>query len=157
MDNAPPSMTRLLHPHVAPQPGGTPLVTPIHQTSTYELPRTAEAAQIAAAVAPGGYYTRYGSPNAREAEAMLADLDGAEAALLVGSGMAAVSAALLSTVAAGDDVLAQRSHYTGTLTLLGTMLPAFGVGVRLVPQEDLAAAVRPRPGSSTWRRPAIRP
>ncbi|MEV4516717.1 PLP-dependent aspartate aminotransferase family protein [Dactylosporangium sp. NPDC049525] len=143
MDNALPSMTRLLHPNVAPQPGGTPLVTPIHQTSTYELPRTAEAAQIAAAVAPGGYYTRYGSPNAREAEAMLADLDGAEAALLVGSGMAAVSAALLSTVVAGDEVLAQRSHYTGTLTLLSTMLPALGVDVRLVPQEDLAAAVRP--------------
>jgi cystathionine beta-lyase/cystathionine gamma-synthase len=147
MEIASPSMTRLLHPHVAPQPGGTPLVTPIHQTSTYELPRTAEAAQIAAAVAPGGYYTRYGSPNAREAEAMLADLDGAEAALLVGSGMAAVSAALLSVagsgVVAGGEVLAQRSHYTGTLTLLGTMLPAFGVDVRLVPQEDLAAAVRP--------------
>ena len=143
MEIAPSSMTRLLHPHVAPQPGGTPLVTPIHQTSTYELPRTAEAAQIAAAVAPGGYYTRYGSPNAREAEAMLADLDGAEAGLLVGSGMAAVSAALLSTVAGGGEVLAQRSHYTGTLTLLGTMLPAFGVDVRLVPQEELAAAVRP--------------
>lgn len=147
MEIPPPSMTRLLHPHVAAQPGGTPLVTPIHQTSTYELPRTAEAAQIAAAVAPGAYYTRYGSPNAREAEAMLADLDGAEAALLVGSGMAAVSAALLSAVqsgaAAGGEVLAQRSHYTGTLTLLGTMLPAFGVDVRLVPQEYLAAAVRP--------------
>ncbi|MEV4137794.1 PLP-dependent aspartate aminotransferase family protein [Dactylosporangium sp. NPDC049742] len=135
------SMTRLLHPHVAPQAGGAPLVTPIHQTSTYELPRTDEAARIAAAVAPTGYYTRYGSPNAREAEAMLADLDGAEAALLVGSGMAAVSAALLSTVAANPgEILAQKSHYTGTLTLLQEMLPAFGRQVRLVPQEELAAA-----------------
>ncbi|MDG6107170.1 PLP-dependent transferase [Dactylosporangium aurantiacum] len=146
MHDAPPSMTRLLHPDVAPQPGGAPLVTPIHQTSTYELPRTAEAARIAAAVAPGAYYTRYGSPNAREAEAMLADLDGAEAALLVGSGMAAVSAALLSVVssgATGGEVLAQTSHYTATLTLLRTMLPGFGVDVRLVPQEALAAEVRP--------------
>ncbi|MEV0129329.1 PLP-dependent aspartate aminotransferase family protein [Dactylosporangium sp. NPDC050688] len=147
MHDAPPSMTRLLHPDVAPQPSGTPVVTPIHQTSTYELPRTAEAAQIAAAVAPGAYYTRYGSPNAREAEAMLAGLDGAEAALLVGSGMAAVSAALLSVlssgVAAGGEVLAQTTHYTATLTLLRTMLPGFGVDVRLVPQEELAAAVRP--------------
>src|SRR5690348_9328184 len=93
------SMTRLLHPRVQQQPGGTPLVTPIHQTSTYDLPRTEDAALIAGSVAPGAFYTRYGSPNAREAEAMLADLDGAEAALLVGSGMAAVSAALWSTVA----------------------------------------------------------
>ncbi|MET7424756.1 PLP-dependent aspartate aminotransferase family protein [Dactylosporangium sp. NPDC005555] len=143
-------MTRLLHPDVAPQPGGTPLTTPIYQTSTYELPRTAEAARIAASVAPGAFYTRYGSPNAREAEAMLADLDGAEAALLVGSGMAAISAALLSTVAGGPggglgggEVLAQRSHYTASLTLLQEMLPGFGVPVRLVAQEDLAAEVRP--------------
>src|SRR4051812_34824453 len=106
-DQPRPSMTRLLHPRVAEQPGGTPVTTPIYQTSTYELPRSPVAAQIAAAVAPAGYYTRYGSPNAREAEAMLAELDGAPAALLVGSGMAAISAALLSNVRAGSRVVAQ--------------------------------------------------
>jgi len=136
-------MTRLLHPAVAPQPGGVPVTTPIYQTSTYELPDSPVAAQIAGSVAPAGYYTRYGSPNAREAEAMLADLDGAEAALLLGSGMAAISAALLSCVRPGLEIVAQTSHYTAALTLLQTMLPTFGVVPRLVPQESLALAVGP--------------
>src|SRR5437868_1769959 len=82
-DASGPSMTRLLHPRVEPRPGGTPVTTPVYQTSTYELPRTPLAAEIASAVAPAGYYTRYGSPNAAEAEAMLADLDGAERGLLL--------------------------------------------------------------------------
>ncbi|UWZ33675.1 PLP-dependent transferase [Dactylosporangium roseum] len=141
-----PSMTRLLHPSVPAQPGGTPVASPIFQTSTYELPRSPVAAEIAAAVAPTGYYTRYGSPNAREAEVMLADLDGAEAALLVGSGMAAISAALLSNVRAGTEVVAQTSHYTAALTLLRTVLPSYGVDVLLVPQESIADAVSPSTG-----------
>ncbi|GAA3286395.1 methionine gamma-lyase [Dactylosporangium vinaceum] len=134
-------MTRLLHPDVPARPGGVPVTTPVYQTSTYELPRTAEAAQIAEAVAPVGYYTRYGSPNAAEAEAILADLDGAERALLVGSGMAAVSAALLSNVRAGTRVVAQADHYTAALTLLRDVLPSFGVEVNLVAQESLQDAV----------------
>ncbi|MEV6932476.1 PLP-dependent transferase [Dactylosporangium sp. NPDC051485] len=134
-------MTRLLHPSPGDRPGGTPVTTPIYQTSTYELPRTPEAAQIAAAVAPTGYYTRYGSPNAAEAEAMLAELDGAERALLLGSGMAAVSAALLSNVRAGTRVVAQTNHYTAALTLLRDVLPTFGVDVTLVAQEKLPDAV----------------
>jgi cystathionine beta-lyase/cystathionine gamma-synthase len=136
-----PSMTRLLHPEVEERPGGVPVTTPVYQTSTYELPRGPLAAQIASAVAPSGYYTRYGSPNAAEAEAMLAELDGADRALLVGSGMAAVSAALLSNLRAGARVVAQTNHYTAALTLLRDVLPSFGVDVRLVPQESLAAAV----------------
>ncbi len=139
-------MTRLLHPEIAAEPGGTPLTTPIFQTSTYELPRSPLAAQIAGAVAPARLYTRYGSPNAREAETMLAELDGAEAALLVGSGMAAVSAALLSNVRPGTEVVAQTSHYTATLTLLQNVLPSFGVNVRLITQESIAAALSPSTG-----------
>ncbi|MFG2041008.1 trans-sulfuration enzyme family protein [Dactylosporangium sp. NPDC048998] len=134
-------MTRLLHPAVEERPGGTPVTTPVYQTSTYELPRTPEAARIAAAVAPTGYYTRYGSPNNAEAEAMLADLDGAERALLLGSGMAAVSAALISNARAGTRVVAQTNHYTAALTLLRDVLPSFGVEVRLVSQESLHEAV----------------
>ncbi|GGM38948.1 methionine gamma-lyase [Dactylosporangium sucinum] len=136
-------MTDLLHPAVPHGPGGTPLTLPIYQTSTYELPRSPAAAEIAAAVAPAAFYTRYGSPNAREAETILAKLDGAEAALLVGSGMAAVSAALLSNVRAGTRVVAQTSHYTAALTLLRTVLPSLGVHVDLVPQQDVPAAVGP--------------
>ncbi len=135
------NMTRLIHPGAADQPVGTPVASPIFQTSTYELPRDDSAAAIAAAFAPATYYTRYGSPNARECEAMLRDLDGAEAALLVGSGMAAITIALLSNVRAGDHVIAQTTHYTATLTLLTDLLPRYGVKVTLVDQTDSAALI----------------
>lgn len=141
------NMTNLIHPDVPEQPGGVPVVTPIFQTSTYELPRDETGAQIAASVAPAGYYTRYGSPNARECEAMLRDLDGAEAALLVGSGMAAVTVALLANLRAGDHVVAQTTHYTGTLTVLTELLPRYGVQVSMVDQTDtpgLVAAITDR-------------
>ncbi len=132
-------MTDLIHPALdAPLPGAS-VAPPIFQASTYELPRDARAAEIAAAVAPSACYTRYGSPNAKLAEAMLRDLDGAEAALLVGSGMAAVTVALLSRVRAGDHVVAQTTHYTGALTLLTEQLPRYGVRVTLVEQTDPAA------------------
>ena len=125
---------------------GTAVAPPIFQTSTYVLPTPEEGAAIAAATAPARYYTRYGSPNAKQAEAVLARLEGAQAALVLGSGMAAVSTALQAFLRAGDHVVAQRTHYTATLTLLTETLPRFGVAVTQVDQTDpaaFAAAMRP--------------
>jgi cystathionine beta-lyase/cystathionine gamma-synthase len=119
---------------------------PIFQTSTFLL-RTPEAgAELAAQIAPAAYYTRYGSPNAKQVEALLADLEGGEAALAVGSGMAAIAAAILANVRAGDHVVAQHTHYTATLSLLADTLPRYGVDVTQVDQRDARAferAIRP--------------
>lgn len=139
-------MTRLIHPALDEELPGAAVAPPIFQTSTYELPRDASAAAIAAAVAPAEYYTRYSSPNAKLAEAMLRDLDGAEAALVVGSGMAAITVALRSRLRSGDHVVAQTTHYTGALTFLTERLPRSGVDVTFVDQTDtdaLVAAIRP--------------
>jgi methionine-gamma-lyase len=132
-------MTRLIHPDWQDDPVGVPVSPPIFQTSTYRLPTDERAAEAANAVNPARFYTRYGSPNTRICEAMIRDLDGAEAATVLGSGMAAISAALFSVLAAGDHVVAQTRHYTGTTTLLATMLPRLGVEVTLVDQSDAAA------------------
>jgi cystathionine beta-lyase/cystathionine gamma-synthase len=124
----------------------TAVSPPIYQTSTFRLRTPEEGATMAEEVAPERYYTRYGSPNAKQVEAVLAGLEGAEAALVVGSGMAAVSAAILSQVRAGDHVVAQKTHYTATLSLLTDTLPRFGVEVTQVDQRDLSAfeqAIRP--------------
>jgi methionine-gamma-lyase len=131
--------TRLIHPDWHDDPVGQPINPPIFQTSTYRLPPDKRAAEVAGAVGPSRFYTRYGSPNTRFAEEMLRDLDGAEAAVLVGSGMAAVSAALFATLGAGDQLVAQTQHYTGTLTLFSDVLPRLGVNVVLVDQADTAA------------------
>src|SRR5919112_1925336 len=103
--------TRLIHAAEAANP--TPAVSPpIYQTSTYRLHTPEEGADLAAEVAPATFYTRYGSPNEKQAEALLADLEGAEAALAVGSGAAAMTVAIMANVQAGDHVVAQNTHYT---------------------------------------------
>jgi cystathionine beta-lyase/cystathionine gamma-synthase len=92
------------------------------------------------------YYTRDGNPSFSRAEAVLAALEGAEAALLTASGMGAISTTVLALVGSGDHVVAQRTHYMGTSQLLANVLPRFGVTVTLVDQampEAFAAAITP--------------
>ena len=74
---------------------------------TYVLPNPELGAEIAASWHPQRFYTRYGSPNVALVEGIVADLEGAESAVAVGSGMAAISAAILSNVSVGDRVVAQ--------------------------------------------------
>jgi methionine-gamma-lyase len=137
--------TRLIHGAEA--ANDTPAVTPpIFQTSTFKLATPEEGAALASATAPTTFYGRDGTPNTRQVELLLADLDGAEAALAVGSGMGAITLAIMSNVQAGDHVVAQQTHYTSALTLLNHTLPQFGVEVTLVDQRDpenFARAVRP--------------
>lgn len=119
---------------------------PIFQTSTYRLRTPEEGAELATQVAPATFYTRYGSPNNKQAEAILADLEGAQAALVVASGAAAMTIALMSNLKAGDHVVAQHTHYTATMSMLQHTLPRFGVEVTQVDQTDASAfanALRP--------------
>ncbi len=133
--------TRLIHDARAAD-DSTAVSPPIYQTSTFRLRTPEEGAELAEEVAPARYYTRYGSPNTKQVEAVLAGLEGAEAALVVGSGMAAVSAAILSQLRAGDHVIAQQTHYTATLSLFADTLPRFGVEITLVDQRDVGAFER---------------
>ena len=137
--------TRLVHGWQ--EANDTPAVAPaIYQTSTFRLATPEAGAVLAEEVAPATFYTRYGSPNNKQVEILLAELEGAEAALAVGSGAAAMTIAIMSNVAAGDHVVAQSVHYTATMTMLQHTLPRFGVDVTLVDQRDteaFAKALRP--------------
>lgn len=133
--------TRLIHG--AEGANDTPAVSPpIFQTSTFRLRTPEEGAELAAEIAPATFYTRYGSPNTKQAELLLSALEGAEAALAVGSGMAAITIALMSNLKAGDHVIAQNTHYTSALWLLQHTLPSFGVEVTQVDQRDTEAFAR---------------
>jgi methionine-gamma-lyase len=125
----------------------TAVSPPIFQTSTFKVRNPAEGAELSNEIAPATLYTRYGTPNTKQVEAALADLEEAEAALAVGSGMAAVTIALMSNLAAGDHLVAQHTHYTATLSLFTKTLPRYGVEVTLVDQRDpgaFARAVKPQ-------------
>src|SRR4051794_31720118 len=89
--------TRLIHLDRA-ENDSAGVSPPIYQTSTFLLPTPEQGAELAAQVAPATYYTRYGSPNTKQVEALLANLEGGESALALGSGMAAIATAILSNV-----------------------------------------------------------
>ena len=137
--------TRLIHsPQIANDT--TAVSPPIFQTSTYLVRTPEEGAELAEQIAPAMFYTRYGSPNTKQVEVLLADLEGSEAALAVGSGMAAIATAILANVRMGDHVIAQHTHYTATMSLLAHTLPGYGIEVTQVDQRDpeaFAQAVRP--------------
>jgi methionine-gamma-lyase len=119
---------------------------PIWQTTTFSADSSEHFAEIAMAVRPAEFYTRYGNPTHKEVEATVAALEGGEAALLTSSGMGAIFTALMSSLNAGDHIVAQTNHYAGAMTLFEELPRRFGVEVTLVDQtrtEEFAEALRP--------------
>ncbi|HWY68364.1 MAG TPA: aminotransferase class I/II-fold pyridoxal phosphate-dependent enzyme [Terriglobales bacterium] len=122
------------------------VVAPIYQTANFRGESGADFAKRAGEARHPEFYTRYGNPTLSQVEGVLAALEGTEAALVTGSGMAAVSATVLTIVGKEDHVVAQTNHYGGTTNLLQKLLPRFGVEVTQVDQRDSSAferAVRP--------------
>jgi methionine-gamma-lyase len=119
---------------------------PIWQTTTFSADSSEHFAEVASAVRPAEFYTRYGNPTHKEVEATIVALEGGESALLTSSGMGAVFTALMSTLKTGDHVVAQTNHYAGSMTLFEEMPRRFGVEVTLVDQTHAASfaeAMRP--------------
>ena len=95
---------------------------------------------------PGFLYARFSNPTVAMFEARMAALEGAEAARATASGMAAVTAALVGQVKAGDHVVASKALFGSCLYIVQDLLPRFGVASTLVDGTDLdqwRAAVRP--------------
>lgn len=95
---------------------------------------------------PGHIYARYSNPTTAMFEERMALLEGAEAARATASGMAAVMAAVMGQVRAGDHVVAARALFGSCLYIVEDVLPRFGVTFTLVDGRDLDAwrdAMRP--------------
>ncbi|MCT4655866.1 MAG: O-succinylhomoserine sulfhydrylase [Cohaesibacter sp.] len=95
---------------------------------------------------PGFIYSRYANPTVSMFEERMALLEGAEAARGTASGMAAVTAAMLSCVKAGDHVVAASALFGSCLYVVSELLPRFGVDCTLVDGTDLQqwkSAMRP--------------
>ncbi len=91
-------------------------------------------------------YARYGNPTVRMFEERLAAIEGAEDGFATASGMAAVNAALMSLLRAGDHLVSSRALFGSCLYIVEEILPRFGVEVTLVDGTDLdawRAAIRP--------------
>jgi cystathionine beta-lyase/cystathionine gamma-synthase len=120
-----------------------PLVTPIYQTSTFEVTDNDEQVR---ATKTDMFYTRYGNPTHTVAEKCIADLEHADGALLFASGMGAITTSILALVKSGDHIVAQRDIYGGATKFLSQWLPKLGVETTFVDTteyEQHARAIRP--------------
>jgi cystathionine beta-lyase/cystathionine gamma-synthase len=129
--------TRLIHTAEGAAPGARPLTTPIYATSTFVFDSAGSLqAHLDDPDDTGTYiYSRYANPTSVSLEAKLAVAEEAEAALAFGSGMGAVSTTLLGLLSAGDEVVCSGSIYGGTLHLLQSLLPRFGITATFVDHE----------------------
>ncbi|MBC7255590.1 MAG: O-acetylhomoserine aminocarboxypropyltransferase/cysteine synthase, partial [Chloroflexi bacterium] len=138
--------TLALHAGYTPDATGARAV-PIWQTTSYVFRDTEHAARLFALEEAGNIYTRMMNPTTAVLEERVAALEGGVAGLAFASGMAAISATLLTLCAEGDEIVASTRLYGGTVTLLKTTLSRLGIRTIDVNSDepaDFAAAITPR-------------
>ncbi len=120
---------------------------PIYQTTAYQFRDTQHAANLFGIAEAGNVYTRINNPTQDAVEKRLATLEGGVAALLVASGMAATTLAIMNVAQAGDHVVSSSNVYGGTFNLFNYTLPKFGIEVTFVNEtgnmDAWRAAVKP--------------
>jgi methionine-gamma-lyase len=128
-----------------PEVSQRPTSIPIYQTATFSADSVEELA-AAVAEAPGGYagygYSRLANPTVDALGAAVADLEGAEAGFALASGMAAIHAAILSLVSAGDRIVHTGAIYGSTQSLFGRTFARLGVAIESVDITDHDAVER---------------
>ena len=85
----------------------------LYPSTTYEVDRSTTTAEVGG-TASERFYSRFGSPTVGDFEDAVAALEGAEAALAIASGMAAVTGVILGLCSTGDHVVAQRQLFSVT-------------------------------------------
>jgi len=119
-----------------------PLVAPIYQSVKFTFDDTDETLRSGRGERPGFFYSRNSNPTLRQLELTLASIQGRDDCLLVGSGVATVSATLLSLCKQGDHVLAFIESYGPTRYLVQHLLARYGVTHTLLSIEDLPGIER---------------
>lgn len=123
------------------------LAPTIWPTTTYEIGSPLDAGKIAKTPRVSKFYARHGNPTVRAFEDAIAEVEGAEASLAFGSGMGALSCAILAFCPSGSHVVAQKQMYGGTLQYLQVVAARLGITYTLVdvtePGAFAAAAAKP--------------
>ena len=125
---------------------GTSLSTPLWSSSVWTNGDLTAARRSSTGTRVQHFYSRYANPTVTAFEEAVAELEGADAALALASGMGAVSTVLYALCSPGDHVVAGRQIYSGTQMLLQLMEARFGLQVTWVDGHRAGAfaeAVRP--------------
>ena len=139
--------TRQIHAGQSADPATGARALPIYQTTSYVFKDSEHAANLFGLKEFGNIYTRLMNPTNDVVEQRVANLEGGVAALLVASGQAAETIALLNLAEVGDHIVASPSLYGGTYNLLHHTFPKLGITTSFVEDPDdldsWRAAVRP--------------
>lgn len=112
------------------------LATPLYQTSTFIFEDAQQGAERFAGDAQGYIYSRLGNPTTRQLEMRVAAMECMDDAAATATGMAAVSAALMTNLQAGDHMISSKAVYGCSFALMNHMLKKFAIEVTFVDMED---------------------
>jgi methionine-gamma-lyase len=122
------------------------ITTPIYQTSNFGFADLDSLKKAVANHSKGYFYTRYSNPTFEAVEKKLADLMGAQRAVVLSSGLAALTTGIFSLVSSGDHIVSAFDIYGGTFNFFANVLPRYGVAVDLVETTNpkkLADSIKP--------------
>jgi cystathionine beta-lyase/cystathionine gamma-synthase len=131
--------TEAIHGGASLDKRNAPMEEPIYQTSTFQVTDSDEQVR---ATNTDMFYTRYGNPTHTAVEKRIAELEGADAALLFASGMNAITTSLMALLKAGDHIISQRDIYGGVTKFLSSWLPKMGIETTFVDTIDYDQYVR---------------
>ena len=129
--------TDIIHGSTGGNRDAVPLTTPIYETTTFVFENAAEVQAFNEGQSKKFLYSRYGNPTVVAVEETIARIEGAESAMLLASGMAATSTALLGLLTSGDEVVCSAAIYGGTLHLLADLLTHYSIKARFVTLDEL--------------------
>ncbi|MFA5702742.1 MAG: bifunctional O-acetylhomoserine aminocarboxypropyltransferase/cysteine synthase [Advenella sp.] len=131
--------TLAIHAGYKPEPTTKAVAVPIYQTTSYAFDNTQHGADLFDLKVAGNIYTRIMNPTNAVLEERVAALEGGIAALVVASGMAAITYAIQTIAGAGDNIVSVSTLYGGTYNLFAHSFPRQGIEVRMAPHNDIAA------------------
>jgi O-acetylhomoserine (thiol)-lyase len=122
--------TLAVHAGYSPDPQTRAVAVPIYQTVAYAFDDTQHGADLFNLAVPGNIYSRIMNPTNDVLEKRVAALEGGLAALAVASGSSAITYAIQTIAAMGDNIVSASTLYGGTYNLFAHTLPQFGIEVR---------------------------
>lgn len=128
--------TRQLHAGYNPAEHYRSKAVPIYQTAVFELGDYDRCVRLFEYAEQGHSYVRFSNPTNTVLDERISSLEGGQAAVTFASGMAAISSALLNLASAGDEIIAIKTLYGGSTTLLSKLFPEYGIQGKFVEDEN---------------------
>ncbi|MDR0383088.1 MAG: aminotransferase class I/II-fold pyridoxal phosphate-dependent enzyme, partial [Spirochaetaceae bacterium] len=132
--------TKQLHAGYNPAEHYRSKAVPVYQTAAFELGDYDRCVRLFSYAEEGHSYVRFSNPTNTVLEKRISALEGGAAALAMASGMAAISNTFLNLAQSGDEIIAVKTLYGGSTTLLSSVLPQYGITGKFVENENDIAA-----------------